>query len=103
MSEHTRFEPRSDRDYQEKLKEIQYHEEQLEVQRGKLKSLPNCDDVNCLGRTDMAMDKIRKTKNSDNREKEFISPQKRKIARNSQAPKSTKSIIETKNAYEILD
>ncbi|GBN11056.1 hypothetical protein AVEN_182341-1, partial [Araneus ventricosus] len=90
-------------DYQEKLNEIQAIEERLEGMRGKLLSLNNCDDENCYGRTDWSRDKFRKSKNADNREKDFISPQKRKIARNNQAPKSPKTNFETKNTYGILE
>ncbi|GBN51190.1 hypothetical protein AVEN_8507-1, partial [Araneus ventricosus] len=85
------------------MNEIQAIEERLEGMRGKLLSLTNCDDENCYGRTDWSRDKCRKTKNADNREKDFISPQKRKIARNNQAPKSPNINIETKNTYGILE
>ncbi|GBO09459.1 Nucleic-acid-binding protein from transposon X-element [Araneus ventricosus] len=103
MAEHPRFNARTDGDYQEKMREIKSIEEHIEWQRGKLKTIPICDDVNCIGRTDRTRDQIRKSKNTDNREKDFISPQKRKIAKNNQAPKSPKTSIETKNSYEILE
>ncbi|GBN21097.1 hypothetical protein AVEN_152748-1, partial [Araneus ventricosus] len=77
-------------------------EVQIKELEGELNSLPICADANCYGRSVRNSEQIRKTKNSDHRELDFTSPQRRKIARQNQVIKSPNE-IETRNFFEPLN
>ncbi|GBN98673.1 hypothetical protein AVEN_121891-1 [Araneus ventricosus] len=85
--------------YKKDVMELEAQNKELE---GELNSLPICADDNCYGRSVRNSDQIRKAKNLDSREREFISPQKRKTARHPQATKSPNK-IETRNFFEPLN
>ncbi|GBN36247.1 hypothetical protein AVEN_233536-1 [Araneus ventricosus] len=79
--------------YKKDVMELESQNKELE---GELNSLPISSDANCYGRSVRNNDKIRKAKNLDNREKDFISPQRRKTARQIRLLKVlTKSKLET--------
>ncbi|GBM30751.1 Nucleic-acid-binding protein from transposon X-element, partial [Araneus ventricosus] len=104
MTEHHRFNAKTDGDYQEKLGEIQALEEHIEWQRGKLKNAPICDNDNCIGRSRRINEEMRKLKikSRESRESDFVSPNKRKTAQQSKAVASPNNCIVTKNSFQPL-
>ncbi|GBO02144.1 hypothetical protein AVEN_167543-1 [Araneus ventricosus] len=89
--------------YQTTVKEAIELEARNNELEGELNSLPLCADANCYGRSVRNSDEIRRAKNLDNRERDFISPQRRKTARINQVLKSPNKPIETRNAFEPLN
>ncbi|GBM19569.1 hypothetical protein AVEN_274106-1 [Araneus ventricosus] len=102
MLEYHRFDPAKDAEYQDKLQEIEFVEEQMERQRGKLNSLPICDDEDCYGRNVRKNDNIRLAKNKDSRDKEFRTPPRRKTSKQPQSNSSPANTVQTNNSFELL-
>ncbi|GBL70829.1 hypothetical protein AVEN_18887-1 [Araneus ventricosus] len=102
LTEHRRFDPTNDGEYQDKLQEIEFVEEQMERQRGKLNSLPICNDEDCYGRIARKNDNIRQAKNKDSRDKEFRTPPRRKTSKQPQSNSSPTNMVQTNNSFEVL-
>ncbi|GBN46927.1 hypothetical protein AVEN_79002-1 [Araneus ventricosus] len=86
MTEHPRFDAKTDGDYQEKLEEIKSLEEHIEWQRGLVGSMRKL-----------------KIKSRESRESDFVSPNKRKTAHQSKAVTSPNNSILTKNSFQPLE
>ncbi|GBO34727.1 hypothetical protein AVEN_209261-1 [Araneus ventricosus] len=100
MTEHHRFDPIKNGEYQDKLQEIEFVEEQMERQRGKLNSLPICDDENCYGGIVRNNDNIRQAKNKDSRDREFRTPPRRKTSKHPPTNSSPTNTVQTNNSFE---